>query len=200
MRRRWCRQPRASRRSCRRTGSNRKRKIRLTAMRRRQRPGWRARRRLCHHALLVRRLRLVGAGAAATAAPARFAGPDAADAQGQDRAANRQNIGRSRRKRRGRAGVARGRHERHTGLVKIWAVVRRLARKLAAAPAHRHDIRMSRRVVDGREQVVVMVELASTSMMLAPAPWHAPTPRRAPPRAPSRPLNRWADRLSRRFR
>ena len=35
------------------------------------------------------------------------------------------------------------------------AVVRRLARELAAAPAHRHDIRMGRRVVDGGEQVAI---------------------------------------------
>ena len=42
-------------------------------------------------------------------------------------------------------------------MVKIAAVVRRLARELAAAPAHRHDIRMGRRVLDGGEQVGIAV-------------------------------------------
>ena len=115
------------------------------------------RRRLRHHALLVGRLRLVGAGAAAAATPADLARPAIARAEGQGRPADGQNVWRNRRPFGGRAVVARGRHERYAGLVKILGVVRRLARELAAAPAHRHDIRMGRRVLDAGEQVAIAV-------------------------------------------
>ena len=114
------------------------------------------RRGLRHDALLVRRLRLVGAGAAAAAAPADLARPGIARAERQGRPADGQDVRRSGRPRGRRAAVARGRHERHAGLAQSSAVVRRLARELAAAPAHRHDIGMGRRVGDGGEQVGVI--------------------------------------------
>ncbi len=104
------------------------------------------------HARLIRRLRFIRAGAAARTAPAAFARIPVAAVQRQRRAADREHVRRCRGPRSRRAVVARRGDERHARLDEI-AVVRRFSREFAAPPAHRHDVRVRRRVVDGRQQV-----------------------------------------------
>ena len=151
--RRWCRQPRPSRRSSPRTGWSRRRRRRLTAMRHRRRPGWLA-------PSMSASPRLSGT----TVATRTALGPPPLPLQpvslDQTLPAPRVRAvpptDRTFGEAAGHEAGAPASPEDATNATPAWsksAVVRRLARELAAAPAHRHDIRMGRRVVDGGEQV-----------------------------------------------
>src|SRR5262249_30284526 len=111
-------------------------------------------------ALLEGGLRLVGAEAAAAAAPAGFAGVSAATGQIQARTAGRPRVGRDGGVGGGGAVIAGGGDEGDGGVPgggDEVAVPRGLGGGLAAAPAHRHgdDARLPGGVIDRGEQVGV---------------------------------------------